>query len=101
MKKTEEAIKKYQLDYTLLPSSGTGMAAELARSINSKKSIAVTGWIPHWMFAMETALPEDPQKVYGDAEHVDSVIAPASPPRHRKWWPSSRNSAGSRRKSAR
>lgn len=77
MKKTEEAIKKYQLDYTLLPSSGTGMAAELARSVNSKKAIAVTGWIPHWMFAKwKLRFLDDPQKVYGDAEHVDSVVNP-------------------------
>ena len=77
MKKTEEAIKKYQLGYTLLPSSGTGMAAELARSINAKKPVIVTGWIPHWMFAKwKLRFLDDPQKVYGDAEHVDSVINP-------------------------
>ncbi|RBB93086.1 glycine/betaine ABC transporter substrate-binding protein, partial [Pseudomonas sp. MWU12-2115] len=42
-----------------------------------KKSIAVTGWIPHWMFAKwKLRFLDDPQKVYGDAEHVDSVIHP-------------------------
>ena len=51
MLKTDQAIKDYGLDYKLVASSGSGMIAELTRAENDKKAVAVTGWIPHWMFA--------------------------------------------------
>jgi len=77
MLKTDQAIKDYGLDYKLLASSGSAMTAELARSIRSEKPIAVTGWIPHWMFAKwKLRFLEDPKGVYGAAEHVDSVVNP-------------------------
>jgi glycine betaine/proline transport system substrate-binding protein len=44
MQKTSEAIKAYGLDYTLMPSSGSAMTAELARSEAASKPIIVTGW---------------------------------------------------------
>ena len=78
MRKTEEAIKAYGLDMRLLPSSGPAMAAELDRSYRANKSIAVTGWIPHWMFAKyKLRFLADPKNIYGAEEHVDSVINPA------------------------
>ena len=77
MKKTEEAIKAYGLDMRLQPSSGPAMAAELDRAYRAKKSIAVTGWIPHWMFAKyKLRFLADPKTIYGAEEHVDSVINP-------------------------
>ncbi|AIY40621.1 Glycine betaine/L-proline ABC transporter [Collimonas arenae] len=77
MTKTELAIKEYGLDYKLLPSSGSGMVAELERSIRNNKAIAVTGWVPHWMFAKwKLKFLDDPKKVYGEAEHVDSIANP-------------------------
>ncbi|MDB5848915.1 MAG: Substrate-binding region of ABC-type glycine betaine transport system [Rhodoferax sp.] len=77
MKKTEEAIKAYGLDMRLQPSSGPAMAAELDRAYRANKSIAVTGWIPHWMFAKyKLRFLADPKNVYGAEEHVDSVINP-------------------------
>ena len=77
MKKTEEAIKAYGLDMRLMPSSGPAMAAELDRSYRANKAIAVTGWIPHWMFAKyKLRFLADPKGVYGAEEHVDSVINP-------------------------
>src|SRR5690606_32913440 len=51
MLKTDQAIKDYGLDYKLVASSGSGMIAELTRAENDHKAVAVTGWIPHWMFA--------------------------------------------------
>lgn len=51
MQKTEDAIKDYDLDYTLVSSSSAGMASELTKAINNKKWIVVTGWTPHWKFA--------------------------------------------------
>ena len=78
MRKTEEAIKAYNLDLKLLPSSGPAMTAELDRAFNAKKAIAVTGWIPHWMFAKyRLRFLEDPKNIYGAEEHVDTVINPA------------------------
>lgn len=77
MKKTEEAIKAYGLEMRLQPSSGPAMAAELDRAYRAKKSIAVTGWIPHWMFAKyRLRFLADPKTIYGAEEHVDSVINP-------------------------
>jgi glycine betaine/proline transport system substrate-binding protein len=77
MKKTDDAIKAYSLDYQLMPSSGSAMTAELARSMHANKPVIVTGWAPHWMFAKwKLKFLEDPKKVYGDAEHVDNVINP-------------------------
>nr|WP_310343042.1 glycine betaine ABC transporter substrate-binding protein [Rhodoferax saidenbachensis] len=77
MKKTEEAIKAYGLEMRLQPSSGPAMAAELDRAYRANKSIAVTGWIPHWMFAKyKLRFLADPKTIYGAEEHVDSVINP-------------------------
>ena len=77
MKKTEEAIKAYGLEMRLQPSSGPAMTAELDRAYRANKSIAVTGWIPHWMFAKyKLRFLADPKNIYGAEEHVDSVINP-------------------------
>jgi len=77
MLKTEQALKDYNLtDYKLQASSGAGMIAELTRAENKQKSIAVTGWIPHWMFAKwKLRFLDDPKGVYGAAEHVDNVAS--------------------------
>lgn len=77
MRKTGDVLKVYRLDYTLMPSSGSAMTAELARAIHANKPIVVTGWAPHWMFAKwNLRFLEDPKRVYGAAEHVDSVANP-------------------------
>ncbi len=78
MKKTEEAIKAYGLDMRLQPSSGPAMAAELDRAYRANRAIAVTGWIPHWMFAKyKLRFLADPKNIYGAEEHVDTVVNPA------------------------
>ncbi|HEX7682514.1 MAG TPA: glycine betaine ABC transporter substrate-binding protein [Trinickia sp.] len=77
MKKTDDAIKAYNLSLQLMPSSGSAMTAELARDIHANKPIVVTGWAPHWMFGKwKLKFLEDPKKVFGGAEHVDNVINP-------------------------
>jgi glycine betaine/proline transport system substrate-binding protein len=72
---TDQAIKDYGLDgYKLQASSGAGMIAELARAEKKHESIAVTGWVPHWMFAKwKLRFLEDPKGVYGAAETVNSL----------------------------
>ena len=79
MRRAEEAIKAYALtDIKLMPSSGPGMATALTRAEKDKKAIVVTGWIPHWMFAKwNLRFLEDPQKVFGADEHVDTVANPS------------------------
>ncbi len=79
MRRAEEAIKEYNLSsIKLMPSSGPAMATALTRAERDKKAIVVTGWIPHWMFAKwNLRFLEDPKKVFGDDEHVDTVANPA------------------------
>ncbi|WOE81303.1 glycine betaine ABC transporter substrate-binding protein [Pseudomonas protegens] len=74
MLKTDQAIKDYGLDYKLQASSGAAMIAELTRVEDKQESIAVTGWVPHWMFAKwKLRFLEDPKGVYGAAETVNSI----------------------------
>ena len=75
MIKAEQAIKDYDLTgYKLQASSGAAMTSELGRAYAKKDSIAVTGWVPHWMFAKwKLKFLEDPKGVFGEAETVNSV----------------------------
>lgn len=77
MRRAEEAIKEYKLDLRLMPSSGPAMTVALTRAIAANKPIVVTSWIPHWMFAKwKLRFLDDPKKVFGDAERVQSVANP-------------------------
>jgi glycine betaine/proline transport system substrate-binding protein len=74
MLKTDQALKDYGLDYKLQASSGAAMIAELTRAEEKNESIAVTGWVPHWMFAKwKLRFLDDPKGVYGAAETVNSI----------------------------
>lgn len=74
MKATDEAIKKYELGYKLLTSSGPAMTASLKKAIDKKEWIVVTGWTPHWMFdRFKLHILKDPKEVYGKAEKIYSV----------------------------
>ena len=74
MRRTEDAIKQYDLDIRLMPSSGPAMTTALTRAEKAQKPIVVTGWIPHWMFAKwKLRFLEDPKGVYGAAETVNSI----------------------------
>lgn len=74
MKATDKAIKEYGLDLEILEGSGATMTAMLKEAIDSKKNIVVTGWNPHWKFARwELKFLEDPKKVYGEVEHIDTI----------------------------
>ena len=71
MHATDLAIEKYKLNYKLLESSGPAMTAVLKRAIDEHQWIVVTGWTPHWMFSRyDLKFLDDPQKQYGDAEHI-------------------------------
>lgn len=75
MAATENAIADYGLDMTLVNSSSAAMAQELQKAYEEQRPIVVTGWTPHWKFAkMELKYLEDPQGVYGEAEHINTIV---------------------------
>ncbi|WP_026294940.1 glycine betaine ABC transporter substrate-binding protein [Sediminispirochaeta bajacaliforniensis] len=64
MKTTEEVIDLYDLELSLMSSSGPAMAAALKDAYAKKEPIVVTGWTPHWMFGKWDLkfLQQDPDK---------------------------------------
>jgi len=74
MQKTDQAVKDYNLQLKLIPSSGPAMTASLKQAISNHKPIVVTGWKPHWMFArFDLKFLKDPKGVYGKAENIHTV----------------------------
>lgn len=74
MSATERAIEAYDLDYSLLSSSGPAMTAALKSAVDSGDWIVVTGWAPHWMFARyDLKFLADPKGVFGAAEQIHAA----------------------------
>ncbi len=74
MRATERAIPAYELDYELQSASDPVMVAALKTAIDKEEPVIVTGWAPHWKFARwDLKFLEDPQKVFGDVEHVYTI----------------------------
>ncbi|HKJ34228.1 MAG TPA: glycine betaine ABC transporter substrate-binding protein [Balneolales bacterium] len=74
MQKTSQAVKAYNLQLKLIPSSGPAMTASLKQAISNHKPIVVTGWKPHWMFArFNLKFLKDPKGIYGKAENIHTV----------------------------
>jgi glycine betaine/proline transport system substrate-binding protein len=76
MSKTEKALQDYGLDqFQLMEGTGAMMTATLADKIKNNEWVVVTGWTPHWKFAKwDLKYLDDPQNVYGGAEHVDTIV---------------------------
>ncbi len=76
MKRTEEALEAYDLDeMRLIEGSETAMTAELAKAVQRKEWIVVTGWQPHWMFGRWTMkFLDDPKGVYGGEEQIHTIV---------------------------
>lgn len=75
MKRTQEAIEAYNLNYELIDGSEVSMTAELADAIQKKRWIVVTGWNPHWMHGRwSMRYLEDPKNVYGGAEEIHTIV---------------------------
>ncbi|WP_029893787.1 glycine betaine ABC transporter substrate-binding protein [Desulfohalovibrio reitneri] len=66
MQKTEQAIDEYGLDnIDLIDASGAMMTASLKDAIRNNEWIAVTGWTPHWKWAVwDLKYLKDPKGVY-------------------------------------
>lgn len=74
MKATDSAIAAYELDYTLVPSSGPAMTAALKNAVDNNEWVVVTGWKPHWMWARwQLKFLDDPKKIYGETENIHVV----------------------------
>ncbi len=83
MAASEEAIDAYELDYNLLSGSDAAMTAALERAIDRQEWIIVTGWTPHWKFAAyDLKYLDDPLMVFGDAEHIATIVTPDLEERH-------------------
>lgn len=77
MAASENAIEEYELDYNLVSGSDAAMTAALARAIDREEWIIVTGWTPHWKFARhDLKYLDDPKNVFGDAEHIATIVTP-------------------------
>lgn len=77
MAASERAVEEYDLELNLLSGSDAAMTAALARAIEREEWIVVTGWTPHWKFAAhELKYLEDPMGVFGDAEHIATIVTP-------------------------
>lgn len=74
MKTTDELIKTYGLDYTVVGSSETAMLTALDKAYRDKKPIVITAWSPHWMFAKyDLKYLADSKKSYGEAEQLHTL----------------------------
>ena len=74
MKRTEQVIAEYDMEYRLMISSGPAMTALLQKAIDKRQWIVVTGWTPHWMFdRFRLRVLTDSKNIYGDAETIHSI----------------------------
>ena len=62
---TEKAIKKYDLDFKQITSSGPAMMASLKKAYNNKDWVVITGWKPHHMWNnYDLKYLKDPKDIY-------------------------------------
>lgn len=75
---TEQVLEVYGLDdFELVDGSDPAMAAALDRAVTRGDWIAVTGWDPHWKWAVyDLKYLEDPEGVYGQQQGAHTVITP-------------------------
>ncbi|MDY0266452.1 MAG: glycine betaine ABC transporter substrate-binding protein [Methanimicrococcus sp.] len=71
MTAAERAIEAYDLEYTLISSSGPAMTASLGKAIDAGEPIVVTGWAPHWKFSRwDLKVLQDPKGSFGASENI-------------------------------
>lgn len=75
MGQAKQAIKDYNLPFTLQASSTPAMLAELQKDYQAKKPIVVTLWSPHWAFAKyHLHYISDPKQDFGKPGVIDTVV---------------------------
>lgn len=72
---SNQLIDDYDLDITLVPSSGPAMTAALKQAVDAGKPIVVPAWKPHWMFARYDLkfLQEDGDEVYWNRGDIEII----------------------------
>ncbi|MDR0253165.1 MAG: glycine betaine ABC transporter substrate-binding protein [Brucellaceae bacterium] len=71
---SEEAVKKYGLNYKLQISSEAAMLTTVDRATRSDGWFVATAWSPHWMFGKyKLRYLDDPEGALGAAEHVNAL----------------------------
>lgn len=77
MMRTIEAdiIPEYDLDITLVPSSGPAMTAAVSAAVDRKQPILFPAWKPHWMFARWDLkiLEQDDDKAVWERGNIEIV----------------------------
>jgi len=62
---TEKAIKEYGLPFKQITSSGAAMVASLKRAYDKKEAVVITGWKPHFKWALyDLKYLKDPKNIY-------------------------------------
>lgn len=65
MRETSEAVKKYNLKYTIIEGSTAAMVAQLRSSMERKEPVVVTLWEPSWMMQkFDVKFLEDPKHIF-------------------------------------
>lgn len=67
MSAAEKVIEAYGLDYNLIDSSDASMIAALDRAIERDEWVIITGWDPHWKWAVyDLKYLADPKGTFGE-----------------------------------
>lgn len=76
MKNTKKGLENNDLDqWKLHKGSEAAMLSELQKKYKKQQPIIITGWKPHWIFSqMDLKMLDDPDKIYGNDEHVNLVF---------------------------
>ncbi|RKZ54558.1 MAG: glycine/betaine ABC transporter substrate-binding protein [Candidatus Parabeggiatoa sp. nov. 3] len=78
MKKTEQVMEQYNLNFQLEEGSDATMTDALADAIQKKEWIVVTGWTPHWKFSRwDLKYLDDPKGIYqpkDNREHISTIV---------------------------
>lgn len=75
MNMAEEAVKEYNLDMELIPSSEPAMITELEEAIKEERPIVVTLWQPHWTFdKYDLKILDDPKKIIGVEQKIHTIV---------------------------
>lgn len=79
---TERVLENNGIEgFTVVASSGPAMVAALQKAINSRESIVITGWKPHWMWSrfdlryLDGAKTSD-TPVFGEPEDIYTLVRP-------------------------